>query len=234
MAVDSLGNVYVADTLNSTIRKVTPAGVVTTLAGSPGTSGNVDGTGNEARFHSPYGIAVDRAANLYVADTWNHTIRKVTADRTVTTLAGLAGTAGLADGIGDAARFSFPTGVAADSEGSVFVADTYNNIIRKLTPVGTNWIVTTLSAWTGGAMLFDKPRGVALDGVGNLYVADYSKVISRGHSTTSSAIKIFDPGFNAGLFGFGFTAPLDRSVVVGSFHQSRELAAHWHQHHNGQ
>ena len=92
MAVDSAGNVYVADTNNHTIRKITPGGVVTTLAGFPGTSGTTDATGNNARFNQPRGIAVDSAGILYVADTNNHTIRKITAGAVVTTLAGLAGT----------------------------------------------------------------------------------------------------------------------------------------------
>ena len=136
VAVDSAGNLYVADTDNHTIRKVTSAGVVTTLAGSPGSSGSADGTGSAARFSSPYGVAVDNAGNVYVADTYNHTIRKVTAFGVVTTLAGSPGNAGSAAGTGSTARFYSPRGVAVDNAGNVYVADTYNHTIREVTPVG--------------------------------------------------------------------------------------------------
>jgi hypothetical protein len=132
-AVDSSGNVYVADTYNHTIRKVTPAGVVTTLAGLAGTYGNADGTGSAARFNYPSGVAVDSSGNVYVADTYNHTIRKVTPAGVVTTLAGLAGTYGSADDTGSAARFNYPWGVAVDDLGNVYVADTSNYTIRKIT-----------------------------------------------------------------------------------------------------
>ena len=139
VAVGSNGNIYVADTVNCTIREVTPAGVVTTLAGLAGCTGTNDGTGSAARFYHPNGVAVDGAGNLYVADTGNHTIREVTPVGTnwaVTTLAGLAGSAGTNDGTGSAARFNEPAGVAVDSAGNVYVADTANDTIRKVTPVG--------------------------------------------------------------------------------------------------
>ena len=142
VAVDSAGNVYVADTWNNRIRKVTPSGVVTTLAGLAGNSGSADGTGSAALFNFPSGVAVDSTGNVYVADTYNCTIRKVTPDGVVTTLAGVAETPGSADGTGRAARFSNPTGVAVDSAGNVYVADTGNNTIRKVTAGG---VVTTLA-----------------------------------------------------------------------------------------
>ena len=106
MAVDGSGNVYVADTNNYTIRKITPAGVVSTLAGLAGTSGSADGTGSAARFNYPHGVAVDSSGNVYVADSGNNTIRKITPAGVVSTLAGLAGSSGSADGTGSAARFN--------------------------------------------------------------------------------------------------------------------------------
>jgi sugar lactone lactonase YvrE len=131
VAVDSAGNVYVADGGNSTIRKVTPAGVVTTLAGlAISGNGSADGTGIGARFNHPNGVALDSAGNLYLADTSNNTIRKVTPFGVVTTLAGLAQfdadgnpVGGSADGTGSEARFSYPSGVAVDGAGNVYVAD---------------------------------------------------------------------------------------------------------------
>src|SRR5439155_5371851 len=124
-------------------------------------------------------------------DTWNHTIHKMTTARVVTTLAGLAGNAGSADGTGRDARFNHPSGLAVDSATNLYVADTYNNTIRKLTPVGTNWVVTTLGGapgiWgsadgRGSAARFSNPNGVAVDGSGNLYVADfYLNTIRKGY-----------------------------------------------------
>jgi DNA-binding beta-propeller fold protein YncE len=131
VAVDSTGStVYVADYNNQRIRKITSAGVVTTLAGS--TYGYADRTGTLAQFRSPYGVAVDSSGSVYVADRDNHRIRKITSTGVVTTLAG--STYGYADGTGTAAQFFSPSGVAVYGSGNVYVADTYNNRIRKLSP----------------------------------------------------------------------------------------------------
>src|SRR5207249_1474293 len=107
------------DTYNQTIRKVTPGGVVTTIAGSAGLSGSADGTGSAARFSLPSGLAVDSTGNVYVTDTVNQTIRTITPVGVVTTLAGLAGSTGSTDGSGSAARFNSPFGAAVDSAGNV-------------------------------------------------------------------------------------------------------------------
>jgi D-alanyl-D-alanine dipeptidase len=179
VATDSSGNVYVADTGNNTIRKITPQGFVTTLAGLAGSSGSADGTGITARFNSPVAAATDGSGNVYVADTNNHTIRKITPAGAVTTLAGLAGSSGSADGTGSAARFKGPRGVFADSSGTVYVADSGNNTIRIITSAGA---VTTLAGLagslgaaadgTGSTARFANPSGVATDSSGNIYVAD--------------------------------------------------------------
>ena len=108
----------------------------TTLAGSPGSSGSSDGTGSAARFYGPYGVAVDTNGNVYVADSSNFTIRKVTPAGLVTTLAGLAGSNGSADGTGSAAQFYYPDGLTVDTNGIVYVADKFNHTIRKVTPAG--------------------------------------------------------------------------------------------------
>ena len=199
LAVDSIGNVYVADTENYTIRKITPAAVVTTLAGLAGTIGSADGTGSAARFYYPSGVAVDDAGNAYVADRNNHTIRKITPSGMVGTLAGLAGTGGSADGTGSAARFSLPQGLAVDSAGNVYVADTGNSTMRKITPGG---VVSTLAGLTGSqgsangtgsAARFRNPPGVAVDSAGNVYVADSNnhtirKITAAGVVTTLAGL----------------------------------------------
>ena len=187
VAVDSAGNLYVSDWVNSSIRKATPVGsnwVVTTLAGKAGTSGGADGT-NSSQFNAPWGLAVDSASNLYVADMGNHTIRKVTAARTnwvVTTVAGTAYSQGSVDGTNSAARFNSPAGLAVDRAGNLYVADMGNNTIRKVTAAGTNWVVTTLAGKAGdtgsvdgtnSAARFNWPISVAVDIAGSLYVADW-------------------------------------------------------------
>jgi hypothetical protein len=131
VAVDSATNLYVADSGNHSIRKVTPALFVSTPVGWSGHPGSADGPEINARFNNPSGVAVDGATSIYVADTWNHTIRKLSPTRVVTTIAGQAGSSGSADGIGKAARFSNPNGVAVDGAGNVYVADFYFNTIRK-------------------------------------------------------------------------------------------------------
>jgi sugar lactone lactonase YvrE len=179
IAIDARGVLYVADTDNHTIRKITPTGVVTTLAGAPGVKGSADGRGNVARFDSPCGIAVDSEGNLYVADSNNHTIRKITSQGVVATLAGAAGTKGTQDGTTTTARFDNPYGIAMDRVGNTYVTDKSDDTIRKISPTGA---VTTL-AKAGkadsekGAVRFANPRGIAVDDAGNVYFCD-------GHNNT--------------------------------------------------
>lgn len=192
VAVDSSGNIYVADSGNFTIRKITPAGVVTTLAGTARAGGSTNATGAAARFLNPSGIAVDANGNLYVTDTANHTIRKITSGGVVTTLAGSPGSAGTADGAGSQARFSEPTGIAVDAAGNVYVADTGNHAIRKISPGGT---VSTIAGakgtsgsadGTGTAALFNEPHGITVDASGSLYIADTGNNTIRRAVTAST------------------------------------------------
>jgi hypothetical protein len=136
VAVDGSGNVYVADAGNNLIRKITSAGVVTTLAGRT-SRGSTDGTGTAASFWSPRGVAVDGSGNVYVGDYTNSLIRKITSAGVVTTLAGSVLTVGSADGTGKAALFNYPSGVALDGSGNLYVADSYNHEIRKVTILTT-------------------------------------------------------------------------------------------------
>jgi len=222
VAVDGANNVYVADTLNNTVRKITSGGTVTTLAGLAGRSGSVDGNGTVARFEDPYAIAADGAGNLYVADATDHSIRKITADGTVTTLAGKAGTFGSSDGSGVAALFNGPLGIAADSAGNVYVADTGNAIVRKITPAG---VVSTLAGAagqggsldaTGSAARFSSPYGITVDSSGTVYVVDSTAVVRKitaaGVVTTLAGIS----GTNGFTDGTGtaarFSVPFDIAV----------------------
>jgi len=185
LAIDGAGNLYVADAGNHAVRKITPAGVVTTFAGAPGLPGSSDGQGSAARFQFPGGIAIDRNGNIFVADSFNFTIRKITPAGLVSTLAGSAGQAGTTDGNGAVARFQLPTGIAIDQAGDLLVADTNNHAIRKISPSGE---VTTLAGspglpgyadGSGPVAQFNTPDGVALDGSGNLYVTDLNNYVIR-------------------------------------------------------
>jgi len=202
IAVDSAGNVYVADVANDVIRQITPAGLVSTIAGQPHHPGSTDGTNNAAQFYMPYGITINADTNLYVTDTINGTIRKLVlmgADWVVSTIAGQVTNAGSADGIGTNAQFSGPVGVVVNSGTNLFVADDNNNTIRKLTLAGTNWVVSTFAGLAGvfgdadGATnnaRFHTPIGVAADGAGNVYVADANNNEIR-KITTSGVVSTF-------------------------------------------
>jgi hypothetical protein len=213
VAFDGAGNLYVADNGNHTIRRITPAGVVTTVAGTAGSAGSLDGTGGAARFRFPAGIATDRTGNVYVADTGNSTIRKVTPLGVVTTIAGTAGTDGSQDGTGSAASFHNPSGLATDTAGNIYVADTGNSTIRKVTPAGA---VTTLAGLAGmpgrtdgtaSAARFYFPEGVATDPTGNVYVAD----------TANSTIRKIDPAAVVTTLAGAVAGSTDGTGTAASF-----------------
>jgi sugar lactone lactonase YvrE len=213
VAADAGGNVYVADYMNNTIRKITSTGEVSTLAGLAGAPGSQDGTGAAARFDAPYGVAVDTSASVYVAEVNNSTIRKITPDGEVSTLAGLAKVVGSTDGVGSAARFNGPNAVAVDNSDNVYVADSSNYSIRKITPdaqvstIGGVAVSSGSADGTGSAARFNFPYGIAVDSAGNLYVADFGNNTVRKATPTSllPPTVLQSPVLSAGQCGFGIT-----------------------------
>ena len=209
VAVDAAGNAYVADTNSHTIRKVViSTGVVTTVAGLPGTLGTANGTGGAggtARFNFPQGVAVNTAGTtLYVADTFNHAIRVIDLTATpanVTTLAGLAGTTGSTDNAtGTNARFNFPSGISL-AGANLWVADSSNHSIRKVV-VATGAVTTqaprmargnvagtsgNINSATPAAARFSNPTSVAADNT-NIYVADKGNHLIRVVSIATGAV----------------------------------------------
>jgi uncharacterized repeat protein (TIGR01451 family) len=228
IALDSTGNIYVTEQLGYTIRKITPAGVVSTLAGTFGVSGSADGIGNGASFYYPCGIAVDSAGNVYVSEILNQTIRKITPTGVVSTIAGTAGVSGSTDGPGAVARFSNPADLAIDSTGNLYVADNLNSTIRKIvlgssvrdisvsTFAGTAGVVGSNNG-TGAAASFNGPYGLSVDGAGNVYVADtYNHTIRK--ITSARVVSTFAgaAGIHGAADGTGsaaqFNTPTDVTV----------------------
>jgi hypothetical protein len=192
VAVNGSGDIFVGDTMNHMLRKITALGndwVVTTIAGAPDNAPARDGTNSSARFQFPYGIAVDGAGNIYVAEG-NNDIRLVTPVDTnwvVTTVAG-SSTPGTNDGVGSSAAFSSPNGIAVDAATNLFVADTGNNTIRKITRVGADWVVSTIAGsprvvgaadGMNGSASFNGPSSIAVDRSGNIFVSDGNGGLNR-------------------------------------------------------
>jgi len=235
IAIDTAGNLYVADYSNHRIRKITPAGNVTTLAGS--TQGFTDGQGTTARFYNPTDIAIDTAGNLYVTDQGNHRIRKITPSGNVTTFAG-NGTNGSVDGQGTAAQIGYPRGITIDTTGNLYV--TSNTRIRKITSAGN---VTTLAGsgtegfadGQGTAAQFKGCFGIVVDATGNLYVVDsynyrIRKITPTGNVTTfagSSEAGVIDGQGTAAQFSYPMLAAIDPSgnIFVSDSSRIRKISA---------
>lgn len=181
ITVDKAENLYV--TASQTIQKITPEGKTVTLAGEKDLRGSTDGIGTKARFCCPSGITIDSNENLYVADTKNNTIRKITPYGVVSTLAGKARKIGIVDGIGAKARFRYPWGITIDQEDNLYITDALNHLIRKIATDGT---VSTLAgkprqtgSIDGTDAQFGFPMSITIDNNGNLYVADTNNYIIR-------------------------------------------------------
>lgn len=227
ITVDAQGVLYITDMLDHTVRRIVPGGGVTTIAGAAPRAGSADGAGSAALFNHPTGLAHDNAGNLYVADTGNATIRKITGNQ-VATIAGAAGQTGAADGTGSAARFNRPLGVAADVLGNIFVADSSNYLVRRITPAGMvgTYAGSGQEGYLDGPALsaqFMEPNGVAVDMNGNVYVADRSSDAIRkitpqgmvstlaGHQDTSYAPYGFGTGNE---LGFPLNVAVDKAGNV--------------------
>jgi len=202
LAIDSQNTLYVGDSNNRAIRKISPNGSVTTLAGYPGVAGYQDGVGANARFAGwpdnnfpKMGLATDRSLNVYVADTGNHVIRKISATGVVSTLAGSAGQTGATDGAASSARFNFPSGVAVDGDGNVIVADLNNSSIRKITPTG---VVTTIAGGvavgsrdgTVSLARFNRPIGVVVHPSKDIYITEYGNSTIRRISPSGNVFTV--------------------------------------------
>lgn len=229
LVMDGDGNIYVSDSTANVIRKIDASTLVVSVYAGSGATALVNGAGTAASFNSPYGLARDSSGNIYVADTNNHAIRKITTAGVVSTLAGSAGgISGYSDGNGGNASFYYPRGVAVDSQGNVIVADSNNQVIRKITPQGdvstiAGTVNETLAIPTdgdgiGAAARFNIPSGVAVDGADNIYVADTSNNMIRRISPAGMVITLAGNGSQGPANGSGYAARFygPTSIAVGT------------------
>lgn len=219
VTVTDEGDLYVTDSGNNEIRKIEEDGTVSTTAGD-GEAGYADGSVETARFNCPDGITVDSNGDLYVADTGNNRIRKISIDAgEVTTVAG-SGEAGSADGTGTDARFNVPANITVDSSGNLYVADEGNNVIRKITPEGE---VTTFAGsgdatfrdGTGAEASFNAPHGIAVDMSDNIYVTDMGNNRVRKITTNAEVTTIAGDGTAGFVNGVAESAQMDTPHGIG-------------------
>ncbi len=228
IAIDKNGNLYTTEYRSGVIRKITQEGIVSILAGKDTVLGVADGASGEARFNRPHGIAVDSEFNVYVIECKSFTVRKITPDGHVKTLAGIPGIRGSKDGNSAEATFSMPEDIAVNSKGYLYIADTYNYTIREISPDGK---VKTFAGKAGEAghsdgnglqSRFNMPIGIAIDGKDNIYVADADydnenhgnctirKISHEGKVTTLAGM----PGLIGSADGKGNMARFNRPVGI--------------------
>jgi hypothetical protein len=229
LTIDSGGNLYIADTQHHSIKKVSFSAGVSTFAGKDGTAGSADGVGTAATFNSPTAIAIGSGNTLFVTDTGNGTIRQILPDGTVSTLAGSTTGRGNTDGTGSAATFRTPTGIAINSAGALFVADSANATIRMVTTGTGGGVVTTVAGTAGvvgdadgqgSAARFNNPTGLAIDSTNNLYIADtYNDTIRLMTPTYAVTTLAGSAGVSGSYDGTGsyalFNLPNGLTVVSG-------------------
>jgi streptogramin lyase len=242
IVVDTNGNFFVADSQNHAIRKITTNGEVTTFAGQLGVAGSAPGTGTGAQFDTPCGLAFDPAGNLYVSDTGNNLIRKITSAGAVSTFAGVAGTGGFLDGAAGGALFNSPLGIAVAPNGAVFVADSGNHCIRKIfggmvsTFAGLPQVWGTMNGQGTNAQ-FNGPVGLAFDSRTNLFVSDANndtirKIAPDGTVSTFAGVAGLDGAADGDVGSARFRSPAELTFdrkgnlfVADSLNQTvREIA----------
>jgi sugar lactone lactonase YvrE len=234
VAIAPGGDIIVTDRANNSIRRVTTAGVVTTIFGD-GSSGFADGDASVAKLDFPWKSCVDKDGNIFIADRDNHAIRKIDVNGMVSTVAG-TGVAGYVDGAGAQAQFNQPIDVAVDANGVLYVADNLNHKIRKITPEG---VVSTVAGGVAGisdgdvaTALFRNPSGITVDAAGNIYVADRLNHRIRKIDTTSGLVSTVagagTTGSRDGLAGeaqfnspYGIEVDADGSIIVADLSNNK-------------
>lgn len=242
VALDLAGNIYVADTANNTIRKLTRSGTnwcSSTIAGNPPSSGSIDGTDDQARFFRPGAIAVGQAGQIYVADTGSHVIRhveRIGAEWVTRTIAGLPGSPGTSDGTNLNARFNGPCGLACSADERLYIADTGNNTIRKVVLEGPDWVTTTIAGTPGnyyrqdgvnGGAHFDHPNAIACNPDGVVFVAEewFGAVRQlRAVSTNWVSSTIIDASAPLAPVPAGLAASASGALFVADFTRIDELS----------
>ena len=243
VAIDSAGNILIADSGNHCIRRLTPSGIVSTLAGMAGSPGATDGAAGMARFDTPSALAMTPDGTVFISDTGNHTIRRMDPAGRVFTLTGMAGTSGAIDGGPTVARFNSPLGLAIARDGALLVADSGNHAIRRIDSKGTaSTFAGNLEGWgavdgPATAARFNGPVGLAFDAAGNLFVADSLnhsiRRITADGSVTTFAGKPGEDGFADGpgtdaRFGTPAELALDRRgnlyVADAFYHTVRKIS----------
>jgi sugar lactone lactonase YvrE len=219
IVTDANGNFFVADSRNHAIRKVTTNGAVTTFAGQLGVSGGANGTGAGAQFNSPSGLAFDQGGNLFVSDTGNSTIRKITPAGAVSTFTGIVGQSGFTDGAMGGAQFNSPLGIAVAPNGTIYVADSGNHCIRKISGGVVSTFAGSPQNWgtgdgQGTNAQFNGPVGLAFDGRTNLFVSDANnntlrKIAPDGTVTTFTGAAGVDGATDGDLNSARFRSPAE-------------------------
>ena len=237
IVMDTNGNFFVADSQNDAIREITTNGVVTTFAGRLGVPGAANGTGAGAQFNAPSGLAFDASGNLFVSDTGNNLIREITPSGAASTIAGVAGSGGFADGAAGGALFSSPLGIIVTTNGTVFIADSGNHCIRQISGGVVSTFAGEPQVWgtadgTGTNAQFNGPVGLAFDARDNLFVSDANndtirKITTNGVVTTFAGVAGADGSSDGSSGSARFRSPAELAFdqrgnlfVADSFNQT--------------